>query len=177
MLAGVATFAVALGLATVLTEYFTPSSVMIPPVPLVEPAPPRPARDRSARSVPHKVQLVSLDFNAAKTYTTLTLEREPDPSQPEPERVWVRTYFFAPDDKNGSTWSSDAVEFRQPFAHGNRATLTATSRGRWCEDPSVPRCGLYAVVEVSTVSAGPALPPSKMTLYIADATSVLVQNR
>jgi hypothetical protein len=189
-LAGVAAFVVALIVAILVTRYYAPRTdappaappppppvVSAPSLPPVEPMPPLPPKPALPPSVSYKARLVSLDFTAGKTYTTVVLEREPGATE-TPESVWVWTYFFDDAAARGErpAWSSDPVEIRQPFARGNRTTVTATAQCAWCADPQAPRSGYYARVNISSVSKDAArLSRERLNYDITGATPVEVQ--
>jgi hypothetical protein len=123
----------------------------------------------------YRVQLVSLDFEARKSYTTLTLDR--DLSQPVPESLWVRTYFFRPGEARAG-WSTDTVEFKHPFRNGNTATLTAAALCRWCDQAPASANGYYARVQISVPYVKDVLPQDELTDDdLKTAFPVLVQNK
>lgn len=183
-LAGVAAFVVALGAAILVTKYYGPR----PPAPPAPPAPPTvsvpqppaapPARETTEATdgLTYKASLVSVDFAAKRAYTTLVLEREP--SQSVPERVWVWTYFFVPDDAALASWSSEPVEIEKPFAGGkSRVTVTAESACDWCDAAGVRKDGLYARVKVSNVSKESArVRQENLDFQITTATPVVIQH-
>ncbi|HEX8650475.1 MAG TPA: hypothetical protein VF708_06515 [Pyrinomonadaceae bacterium] len=123
----------------------------------------------------YRVQLVSLDFEARKSYTTLTLDR--DLNQPVPESVWVRTYFFRPGEARAG-WSTEAVEFQHPFRNGNTVTLTAAARCGWCDQALASTNGYYARVQISIPSGKDVLTRDELTDDdLKTAFPVLVQNK
>ncbi|MGH9901464.1 MAG: hypothetical protein ACRD68_06575, partial [Pyrinomonadaceae bacterium] len=156
-LTGVAVFVLALVAAVVVTHFYSQPSVPVPPA-VTTPPPAFPPAARTPPPAPafHKASLVSLDFARKKSYTTLALER--DPSRPAPERLWVWTYFFAPDAAGRKHWAGEPVEVREPFAGGDRATVTVTAACAWCGDSSAPTRGYYARVNVSAESGDAARP-------------------
>ncbi|HVF48693.1 MAG TPA: hypothetical protein VNA19_01320 [Pyrinomonadaceae bacterium] len=184
-LAGVAAFIVALGAAILVTKYYGPHPPASPPAPPAPPtasvpqppaAPPARETTEEANGLSYKASLVSVDFAAKKTYTTLVLEREP--GQRAPERVWVWTYFFVPGSASSESWSGEPVEIKEPFAGGkSRVTLTAESPCDWCDSGGVSKEGLYARVKVSNVSRELArVPQENVDLEITTATPVVIQH-
>jgi hypothetical protein len=175
-LAGVLTFLTVFGLSTVVTKYLhTPLHAAVN-VSRVVPASPETFVQQTATSpVSYRVQLVSLDFEAQKSYTTLTLNR--DRNQPAPESLWVRTYFFRPDGSRVA-WATDIVEFHQPFKNGNTVALTAAAPCSWCDESLAPGAAYYARVQISTRAVNDPLLHGKIVDDdIATALPVLVQNR
>ncbi|MGH9942289.1 MAG: hypothetical protein ACRD9R_08025 [Pyrinomonadaceae bacterium] len=120
------------------------------------------------------VQLITLDREAYRAYTKLTLTRDAD-GPPAPERVWVWTYFFTPDGRK--TWAAEPVEVRDPFRdNSHRATVTVSSACHWCDDVDTPAHGYYAGVRVSTVSKyAAALPNGSLDFDITRAAQVVVE--
>ncbi|MBA3441158.1 MAG: hypothetical protein H0T92_14945 [Pyrinomonadaceae bacterium] len=173
-LARVAVFLVTLGVAVAITNYYDlPSRTIIkvsePTSALI------PAFNSSSESVPYKAQIISLDFEKQKCFTTLTIKREG--SGPPPDRLWVWTYFFAPDDRSQKIWASDPVEIREPFVNGDKAIITATALCGWCAERGTPRTGYYARVQISTESSEASrLAEEQTNRGILGAVPVLVQS-
>ncbi|MDQ3754686.1 MAG: hypothetical protein M3371_08145 [Acidobacteriota bacterium] len=125
-----------------------------------------------ATEIAHQVQLVTLDRENQRSHTKLTLMR--DSRSPAPERVWVWTYFFTPNDMR--TWASEPTEVREPFRDGDRVSVTVNSVCRWCDDTGAPASGYYAGVHVSTKSEEAAvLRADQLSLDIVRAAPVVVQ--
>src|SRR5687768_14862654 len=53
----------------------------------------------------YEVPYVSLDFINQRSYAIVRIDGKA--SRRSPGRLWVRTYFFAPDDNQGRVWASD----------------------------------------------------------------------
>lgn len=177
-LIGVTVFLAALCTALLVTRYYDLSSNPAPKT-LSSTTVPPPALDALPNSAPpqdsvsYKVQLISIDLNSNKSYTTLTLKREP--THPAPEKLWVWTYFFTPD-RPRQSWSSTPVELRQPFANGDNTTVNTIEVCHWCNDRRAPKAGYYAQVNISTRSSALAvLPDAQLNSDIAAAVPVLVQ--
>ena len=173
-LAGIIAFVAALAGAVVLTKYYGRPAPA--PVEVVTPAPPAPPGDASiSESIVFKPQLVTLDFASKKSHTTLALER--DHARPAPERVWVWTYFFTADAGGERKYcAGEPVEVRQPFATGNRATVTVDAPANSCAAPRDPSATFYARVNVSTESSFAArLSEAKISYDVTSATPVVVQ--
>ena len=173
-LAGVLTFLTVFGLSTAVTKYLhTPLHAAVNVSRVVPSSPETFAPQTAAGPAAYQVKLVSLDFEAQKSYTTLTLNR--DLNQPAPESLWVRTYFFRPDGSR-IAWSTDMVEFQRPFKNGNVVTLTAAAPCSWCDHSIVPNSGFYARVQISTQSVNdPLLHEKVVDDDITTAVPVLVQ--
>lgn len=179
-LAGLLVFVVVLVGAIALTRYYT-SRPEPPPKPPAAPAaaasPAAPSDERtegSSAPVVFKPQSITLDFETGKSRTTLALER--DASRPAPESVWVWTYFFTPDGERAYC-AGEPVEVRQPFATGDRATITVTASAADCRAPSPALYAMYARVNVSTESAFAARLSERQISYdTASATPVVLQN-
>ena len=180
-LAGVLTFAAALTGAIVLTKYYGNRPEPPPPRNVVThaPSPPEPPATPAADAAPvlFKPHLITLNFAARQSHTTVTLER--DRSRPAPERLWVWTYFFQPGagrEGQGRYCADDPVEVRQPFASGDRATVTVNAPAHGCPAPDTPSATFYARVNVSTESASAArLGGAQISYDLASATPVVVQ--
>ncbi|HEX8708444.1 MAG TPA: hypothetical protein VF723_09400 [Pyrinomonadaceae bacterium] len=172
-LPGVTLFFIILGSMISLTGYLTALSGIVRTVAFdARPSTRAAAADRLP--VNYSVDYVSLDFINRKSYTTLTLRREP--GQPAPQSVWVRTYFIRPEDGPQSALPSAAIEIREPFAEANRVTYTLPGDCVRCEEPGAAKSSYYARVAVST--AGPeetGLSGVKLTYDIRTAIPVLVQ--
>jgi len=173
-LAGIIAFVAALAGAVALTKYYgrpAPVEVVAP-----APAPPAPPGDASiSESIVFKPQLVTLDFASKKSHTTLALER--DHARAAPERVWVWTYFFAADAGGERKYcAGEPVEVRQPFATGNRATVTVDALANSCAAPRDSSATFYARVNVSTESSFAArLSETKISYDVTSASPVVVQ--
>ena len=182
-LAGAAVFFVALVVALLITKYYgpqQPAPPQPPPAPpdIVDnfppPPPPPPPPTMTRQQITHKVQLVTLDMAARKSFTTLVLER--DRNLPAPERVWVWTAFFVPNGARGQVYAGEPVLVEKPFASGERATVNATGACPWCGAPGAPTGGYYARVNVSTESATAArLDESAVSRDLSTATNVVVE--
>jgi hypothetical protein len=175
-LAGILAFAVALACAIVLTKYYTsPTPAPLPPqppTPLMMPVAPDASAGANA-PVTFKTQLVTLDFAAKKAHVTLNLER--DPARPAPERVWAWAYFFTPEGERRYC-AGEPVEVRQPFAAGNRATVSVDIRVADCPAPRTPSSTYYARVNVSAESSFAArLGEQRISYDITQASPVTIE--
>jgi hypothetical protein len=189
-LAGLLAFAVALGGAILLTQYYTRRySPPPPPAPPAAPAPaagvgvtsqaPQSATYTDARRnapVTFKVQLAGLDPAAGKGRLTLALER--DPARPAPASVWVWAYFFSPD-APGRYCAGDPVELRQPFANaGGRAETKVELSVKNCPAPKSPSSTYYARVNVSAESAFAArLTEQRISYDVSQASPVVLEGK
>ncbi|HLL75976.1 MAG TPA: hypothetical protein VK421_12030 [Pyrinomonadaceae bacterium] len=108
-------------------------------------APPRPFR--LSQDLHTEVGLVTLDRESGRSYTRLNL-RVGRPSR-APEKLWVRTFFFSPDDPAGRVWGGDAIEIDRPFDEYGGAGVTVAAPCVWCDDEDAPRGGYFARVQVS----------------------------
>ena len=175
-LAGVLTFFAVFGLSIAVIKFLHTPFSMVAPVSRVAPSS-APIFDPQTASglASYRVQLVSLDFEARKSYTTLTLDR--DLNQPVPESLSVRTYFFRPGEARGG-WFTEAVEFQHPFRNGNTVTLTAAAQCRWCDQALASANGYYARVQISIPSGKDVLTRDELTDDdLKTAFPVLVQNK
>lgn len=172
--AGVALFFVIFASTVIVTNFLTAPIGTVSPIKL-NATPPGHIVDMTPQPINYKVRLVSLDFNNGKSYTTLILKREA--GQPAPEKLWVRTLFFAPDHDASKGWSSLA-EIRRPFSYGERVEITATGKCDWCEERDAPKAGYYAQVYVSTEYAGDLhTPAERASRNIMTAIPVVVQTK
>jgi hypothetical protein len=174
-LTGLLAFAVALAGAVVLTTYYTSRPAPPPPPSAPAPAVPTATAADTHANVPivFKPQLLTLDFAARKGHVTLDLER--DPARPAPEKVWVWTYFFTPEAQRRYC-AGEPVEVRQPFATGNRSTVTVDASVNDCPAPRTPSSTYYARVNVSTESAFAArLAEQRISYDLSTASPVVVQ--
>ncbi len=190
-LAGLLAFAVALGGAIMLTQYYT-KRYAPPPPPAAVPAAPAgsgvvtptgagvvtPSTSstytdaRGNAPVTFKVQLAGLDPAAGKGRLTLALER--DPARPAPASVWVWAYFFSPD-ASGRYCAGDPVEVRQPFA-STPAEVKVELAARGCPAPKSPSSTYYTRVNVSTESAFAArLAEQRISYDISQASPVTLE--
>lgn len=178
-LAGAAVFLVALGVALLVTSYYDPRPVV--PTLTLDPQPDdtptsRPAFPPPTRGtrVTYKAQLVTLDAAARKSHTTLVVEHAPD--APAPERLWVWTGFFVPGDAGGELFAGEPAVVVNPFASGNRVTVSVSADCQWCGRRDAPAAGYYARVNVSPVSAADArLEDERVSRDITKATPVTVE--
>ena len=174
-LSGLLVFAAALAGAFALSRYFS-APPPAPPPQAVSPDPPAPAAEATPpAAVGFKPRLVLLDFNGGKSY--LTLELEQNPGEPAPERLWVWADFFSAEAAPRTRCAGEAVEVRQPFMRGRRATVVVEMLARGCVAPKTPSPTFYARVNVSAESAAAAArPPGDPNSFdIKKATPVVVQ--
>lgn len=176
-LAGLLAFAVALGAAIIITQYYTMKTRPPEPPPVAPVAPAQPAPPAEAVSAPvvFKTWLATLDLSSKKASVTLSLERGPD--SPAPERVWVWAYFFT-QEASGKYCESSPVEVAKPFGAGTgaRARVTVELPVANCPAPRTPSTTFYARVNVSTESSFAArLPEQRITYDITQASPVVLQ--
>jgi hypothetical protein len=175
-LVGIIVFVAALAGAVVLTKYYgrpTPTVEVQPTT--ATPASPVVADASMSAPVVFRPRLVTLDFASKKSHTTLVLER--DRARDAPERVWVWTYFFSTEAGGERKYcAGEPVEVRQPFATGDRATVTVDAPATACQEPRDASSTYYARVNVSAESAFAArLSEAKISYDVTAATPVLVQ--
>jgi hypothetical protein len=164
----VAAFFVTFVAALSLTAFF-----MIARVRNVRPLLAPPARAFSVnRDLDTDVQLVSLDREHRRSYTRLKLWLT---HYPAPDKIWVSTYFFTPDDATRRIWWSAPVELRHPFADNNVVTLNVATPCDWCGDAYAPRSGIFARVRISTDEEVTPLPEYDHFFDITTAVPVVVQ--
>jgi hypothetical protein len=189
-LAGLLAFAVALGGAIMLTQYYTHRYAPPPPAAPAAPAPPASGSGvvtnpptsgsytdaRGNAPVSFKVQLASLDPATGKGRLALALER--DPARPSPASVWVWAYFFSPD-APGRYCAGDPVEVRQPFASTPaRAEVKVELTAKDCPAPKSPSSTYYTRVNVSTESAFAArLAESRISYDVSQASPVVLEGK
>jgi hypothetical protein len=152
-LAGLALFSVILGSAIFINHFLTIPNVAIPSAP---PQLPFSVTKETSQPIGYEVKQVSLDFINQKSYTELTLKRQPD--QPAPEKLWVTTYYFSPDRASGRRWTSQ-TEISRPFAKGDQIELVTTASCDLCSSSDTPRVGYFARVYISTEYADNYYPP------------------
>lgn len=99
-----------------------------------------------AENLESKVELVSLDREAGRSYARLKL-RLVGGSLP-PERLWVQTVFFNPSHPSGRVLFDDVVEVARPFDGGSTTSVIVSSACSWCGDRDLPDGGYYANVEI-----------------------------
>jgi hypothetical protein len=168
-LAGFTLFSVILGSAILINHFLTIPYAAIPPVQISEATP---VRITEEPPVTFHVRQISLDYINRKSYTELSLFRQPD--QPAPETVWVKTTYFSPDSTRAQIWTTIA-EIRQPFSRGNGQVFVATAD--WELPPSLktPGDGYFARVSVSTEAQGTFYPPDYQSeSEIEDSLPVVV---
>ena len=175
------TFIAALGAGLLLTALLIRSVSVFNAPPSVTPLPPtsRIERTGGTPSTPqafYKPLEVTLDFEARKTYTTLTLA--PDKGWPAaPRKLWVRTRFFAADGAAREGWWTEAVEVDRP-TDGEAETITVTAPSPLRDEGRARGANLYARVYVFDEPGD--VPPSiehgaRIDNDLADATPVVVQ--
>lgn len=170
-LAGLALFLAIFGSTVFIFNFLTTRigavSTGYPPTTLTPPA--------SELLLSYEVKYASLDFINQKSYATLIINAQA--GRRLPEKVWVRMYFFAPDDERRRVWPSEAVELRVPFVNGDRMEATSVAACDWCQSSTVPKAGYFARVIVSPTSASDTyLADSEINREITTATPVVVQD-
>jgi hypothetical protein len=108
---------------------------------------PAPPRFSPAEHLQSEVELVTLAREAGRSYTRVRLRLAPGSAAPE--RLHVRTFFFAPDDPRQRVWAGESAEISRPFDAGGRATVTVSARCDWCDDEDVPESGYFARVQIA----------------------------
>ncbi|HEX8069600.1 MAG TPA: hypothetical protein VF546_06595 [Pyrinomonadaceae bacterium] len=141
-----------------------PADTQPPAPPVVTAAPPGVLANQA-------VQVV-FDAVRGRTYTQVTVER--DPRAPAPERLYVFTHLYTSTGPEYMLWGGPPLSVRRPFAHGDRVTLTAEGPCDWCAEAVAARGNLYARVLVSTESDPPA--ERLGDLDIKTATPVVVEH-
>lgn len=124
--------------------------------------------------VDYKVQLVAFERDGGRLDTRLSVARVP--GRPAPARIWVWTYFFAP--QSALVWTTTPVEVPAPFAQGDRAMLMVSAPCSTCRPVDMTKdTNYYARVFVSTEP-----PPAdyerntRFDLSIKSATPVVVSH-
>lgn len=156
----------AFGAAILLVYLLTPL-----PRPAARPYTPRPfnlAEDLSA-----DVSLVTLDRESGRIYVRLNLLSYRHPSAPE--SLWVRTYFFTPENSARRVWASTPVELERPFAAGRGAGVTVAAPCHWCADKDAPLSGYFARVQLYADGGQTPLPSGEEFFDITTAAPVVVQ--
>jgi hypothetical protein len=117
------------------------------------------------------VGLVTLDRENARSYTQLNLSTY---ARRAPAKLWVRTFFFSPDDKIGRIWGGDSIEINRPFDENGYASVTVAAPCTWCDDADVPRGGYFARVQISDRREETPLPQGARFRDIWTAAPVVV---
>jgi hypothetical protein len=151
--AGFAVFSIILGSAILINHFLNIPDAAIPPVVSHEESP---VRAKEPQLVIYRVRQVSLDYINKKSYTELTLFRQPH--EPAPEKIWVTTTYFSPDTARAEDWTT-ITEIRQPFNRGNGDVVVASAE--WDLPPALetPGAGYFARVHVSSEYQGHFSPP------------------
>lgn len=146
--AGFAVFSIILGSAILINHYLNIPDALITPVLSQEEIP---LRAKEPQLVIYRVRQVSLDYINKKSYTELSLFRQPH--KPAPEKIWVTTTYFSPDTAHAEDWTT-TTEIRQPFSRGNDDVIVATAQ--WDLPPALetPGAGYFARVHVFSESQG-----------------------
>jgi len=167
-LAGVALF-LAIFAGTVFI--FNILTIKSPEIPVSNRVTPHPATEVE---LSYEVPYVSLDFINQRSYAMVRLEATT--SRSVPRTLWVRTYFFAPDDNQGRVWASEVTEIHNPSAESDRIEIVTTAFCNLFTEQSAPKSGYFARVFVSTRSAADtSLADSEINRDITTATPVVVQ--
>ncbi|HEX8150328.1 MAG TPA: hypothetical protein VF591_24300 [Pyrinomonadaceae bacterium] len=191
-LAGLLAFAVALGGAIILTQYYSMRYAPAPPPPS---APAPPATGSGAATLPppasaytdargnapvsFKLHFATLDTAAGNANLALTLEH--DPARPAPADVWVWAYFFSPD-APGRYCEVEPFKLRQPFgsvdSHKNIDNINISLPVSGCPAPRGPSSTYYARVNVSTESAFAArLTEQRISYDVSQASPVVLKGK
>jgi hypothetical protein len=136
-----------------LAAFFFAFAAAVALVAVFTPAPPRRVvvpRERPefvlAENLESKVELISLDREAGRSYTRLRLRLVG--GSRAPEKLWVRTHFFNP----SAAWlrvpAGDPVAVERPFGGGSPASVIVTAACPWCNDAAAPGDGYFANVEI-----------------------------
>jgi hypothetical protein len=133
-------------------------------------SPPRPFR--LSDDLSFGVGLVTLDRENARSYTQLNLYVTRRPHMPE--KLWVRTFFFSPDDATGRIWGGEAIELNRPFDEHGNASVTVAAPCSWCADPQAPRGGYFARVQITDGREETSLPLWSQFRDISTAAPVVV---
>lgn len=147
-LAGFVIFSVILGSAILINHFLNIPDARIPPVLSTEAVAGKIKRRQQA-PVNYRIHQISLDYNRGRSYTQLSLFRQP--GQPVPEKVWVMTTFYSPDSARAESWTI-STEIAQPFDNGEPFVAT----GNWQLPPLLdkPGAAYFARVYVSSESQG-----------------------
>jgi hypothetical protein len=147
-LAGFAIFSLILGSAILINNFLTMTVATIPPV-LSREAAPVIIKERQ-QPITYRVRQVSLDYINKKSYTELSLEREPD--QFMPEAIWVTTTYFSPDSTRAEDWTT-ITKISEPFANGDHAIVVAVSDWDLPPASNKDKPGFFARIYVSSESS------------------------
>ena len=109
-------------------------------------SPPRPFNLSEDLGV--EVGLVTLDRENSRVYARLRLWHHRGPAL-SPQKLWVRTFFFTPDDPSRHIRAGDEVELIRPLDGDGYADLTVAAPCSWCDDAEAPRGGYFARVQIS----------------------------
>ena len=118
-----------------------------------------------------EVGLVTLDREHSRSYTRLRLSAY---RGRVPDKLWVRTYFFSPDDAEGRVWANDSVEISRPFDELGSVNLTVAAPCGWCDDEGIPNGGYFARVQIFDGSDMTPLPVGASFADIRTAVPVVV---
>lgn len=140
------------------------------PEPRRAPAPARPFR--LSEDLSFEVGLVTLDRENARSYTRLDLHVVRRLGVPE--KLWVRTFFFSPDDPARRVWVGDAIQIDRPFDEQGDASMTVAAPCAWCDDADAPRGGYFARVQISDDRDRTPLPDGALFHDIRTAAPVVV---
>jgi hypothetical protein len=149
-LAGFAIFSVILGSAILINNFLTMPVATIPPVLSQEAAPVIIKEPQQQQPITYRVRQVSIDYMNKKSYTELSLEREPD--QFMPEAIWVKTTYFLPDSTRTEDWTT-LTKISEPFAKGDHAIVVAVSDWDFPPASNKDTPGLFARIYVSSESS------------------------
>jgi hypothetical protein len=167
---GFVVFSIILGSAILINHFLNIPDATIPPVLSQEAAP---VIAKELQPVTYRVRQVSLDYVNKKSYTQLSLFRQPD--QPAPETVWVTTTYFSPDTTRAEDWTT-TTEIHQPFARGNGELFVATADWELPPALKTPGAGYFARVYVSSEYQGNLYPPDyRSASNIANAVPVVIR--
>ena len=115
---------------------------------------------------------MTLDRESGRSYTRINLHVVRRPHVPE--KLWVRTFFFSPDDKARRVWGGDAVEISRPFDEYGDAVVTVAAPCGWCDDEDAPRGGYFARVQISDGQEETPLPQGAQFRDLWTAVPVVV---
>ena len=118
-----------------------------------------------------EVGLVTLDREHSRSYTRLRLSAY---RGRVPDKLWVRTYFFSPDDAEGRVWAGEGIEISRPFDEHGSVDLNVAAPCGWCDDEGIPAGGYFARVQIWDGRDATPLPEGAQFADLRTAVPVVV---
>lgn len=112
---------------------------------------------------------VTLDRENSRSYTRVYVSPR---LKSAPDKLWVRTFFFSPDDSASRVWGGEAVELVVPAGAHESPHLTVAADCSWCAD--APLGSYFARVQVSDGREETPLPQGAEFFDIKTAAPVVV---